>query len=335
MGMILANSQIEPARDEFMAFYKNSTEGFRNGVTSGLMQRLNLWVNPKIVALTETTDLDLNALSEQLFTFYMAVPAQKTHLKPLSALVFNFIVDLALQKHFRYPLYLSLDEFTNFGYIPAIAEKLTIIRHRGIAAMIGIQDYIQMEKVYGREDATLLFGQPGTKVFFRPRDLVTARKISESLGTRTVVERKITSSGHINEREFGRPLMDAGEIMALNDQRAIVFTPATPPILLSRFTWQEYSTSTGFPPPPREKLEVDDQIRKTCADAKEHADWQDKPAEKPPQMKGEKPKYDRNRFRDGRKPDNKRQDDKRSKRNDRYSRTERPPLDNRFSEEPP
>jgi type IV secretion system protein VirD4 len=335
MGMILANSQIEPARDEFMAFYKNSTEGFRNGVTSGLMQRLNLWVNPKIVALTETTDLDLNALSEQLFTFYMAVPAQKTHLKPLSALVFNFIVDLALQKHFRYPLYLSLDEFTNFGYIPAIAEKLTIIRHRGIAAMIGIQDYIQMEKVYGREDATLLFGQPGTKVFFRPRDLVTARKISESLGTRTVVERKITSSGHINEREFGRPLMDAGEIMALNDQRAIVFTPATPPILLSRFTWQEYSTSTGFPPPPREKLEVDDQIRKTCADAKEHADWQDKPAEKPPQMKGEKPKYDRNRFREGRKPDNKRQDDKRSKRNDRYSRTERPPLDNRFSEEPP
>jgi hypothetical protein len=49
------------------------------------MQRLNLWVNPKIA----TVD----------------------------------------------PLFLSLDEFTNFGYIPAIAEKLTIIRHRKIAAL--------------------------------------------------------------------------------------------------------------------------------------------------------------------------------------------------------
>ena len=70
-----------------------------------------------------------------------------------------------MQRHFDHPLFLSLDEFTNFGYIPAIAEKLTIIRHRKIAAMIGIQDYVQMEKVYGREDASLLFGQPGTRVF--------------------------------------------------------------------------------------------------------------------------------------------------------------------------
>lgn len=326
MGTILANSSVHTAKDEYMAFYKNSTEGFRNGVTSGLMQRLNLWVNPKIVALTETTDLDLNALSEQLFTFYMAVPAQKTHLKPLSALIFNFIVDLALQKHFKYPLYLSLDEFTNFGYIPAIAEKLTIIRHRGIAAMIGIQDYIQMEKVYGREDATLLFGQPGTKVFFRPRDLVTAKKISESLGTRTVVERKITSSGQINEREFGRPLMDAGEIMALNDQKAIVFTPATPPVLLSRFTWQQYAQATLLPPPARRTLEVDDQIRKICTETKEQADWQQKPAQSPPSVKEDKTNYNRNRFRDGKRTQ--------PKRDDRYNRSD-PPITNRFTEEPP
>jgi len=73
------------AKDEYEAFFKDSTDNFRNGVTSGLMQRLNLWVNPKIA----TVD----------------------------------------------PLFLSLDEFTNFGYIPAIAEKLTIIRHRKIAAL--------------------------------------------------------------------------------------------------------------------------------------------------------------------------------------------------------
>lgn len=333
MGKILAYSQIEPARDEYKAFYKNSTEGFRNGVTSGLMQRLNLWVNPKIVALTERTDLDLNALSEQLFTFYMAVPAQKTHLKPLSALIFNFIVDLALQKHFRYPLYLSLDEFTNFGYIPAIAEKLTIIRHRGIAAMIGIQDYIQMEKVYGREDATLLFGQPGTKVFFRPRDLVTAKKISESLGTKTVVERKITSSGQINEREFGRPLMDPGGIMALNDQKAIVFTPATPPVLLDRFTWQQYAKNTSFPPPARRTLQVDDQIRKICSEAKEPAEWQQEPAQEPQPLKDDKPNYNRNRFKDGKKRDNKPRENRQPKRDDRYDTP--PPRDNRFTEEPP
>ena len=55
MGDILQESKNQAAKDEYGAFYQNSTEGFRNGVTSGLMQRLNLWVNPRIQALTETT----------------------------------------------------------------------------------------------------------------------------------------------------------------------------------------------------------------------------------------------------------------------------------------
>jgi type IV secretion system protein VirD4 len=263
MGEILHESNNQAAKDEYEAFFKNSTEGFRNGVTSGLMQRLNLWVNPRIAALTETTDIDLESLPQQLFTFYMAVPAQKTHLKPLSALVFNFILDQALQRHFAHPLFLSLDEFTNFGYIPAIAEKLTIIRHRKIAAMIGIQDYVQMEKVYGREDASLLFGQPGTRIFFRPRDLVTAKRISDSLGQKTEVERKVTSSGQIVERQFGRPLLDPGAVMAIPDGVAITFTPATPPIMLQCFTWEDHELATRTPPPARRELQVDETLKKT------------------------------------------------------------------------
>jgi type IV secretion system protein VirD4 len=263
MGEILHGSKNQAAKDEYEAFFRNSTDGFRNGVTSGLMQRLNLWVNPRIVALTETTDIDLESLSQQLFTFYMAVPAQKTHLKPLVALVFNFILDQALQRHFAHPLFLSLDEFTNFGYIPAIAEKLTIIRHRKIAAMIGIQDYVQMEKVYGREDASLLFGQPGTRIFFRPRDLVTAKRISDSLGQKTEVERKVTSSGQIVERQFGRPLLDPGAVMAIPDGVAITFTSATPPIMLQCFTWEDHKLATQNPPAKRRELQVDETLKKT------------------------------------------------------------------------
>src|SRR5262249_10239396 len=56
LGMILMNSQMEEAREEFWGFYSASSDGFRCGVVSGLMQRLNLWVNPRIVALTKTTD---------------------------------------------------------------------------------------------------------------------------------------------------------------------------------------------------------------------------------------------------------------------------------------
>lgn len=301
LGMILMNSTYELAQKEFWGFHKNSSEGFRFGVISGLMQRMNLWVSPKVVALTEKTDLNIHELPNELFTFYFAVPAQKTELKPLSALIFNFILDLALQKKFKYPLNLFLDEFTNYGYIPGIAEKMTIIRHRNIPAMLGFQDYVQLKKVYGDDDATLLFNQPGTRFVFRPRDNMTAKKVSDALGMKTISERKVMSSGSISEREFGRKLMSPDEVMALKKGHAIVFTPSTNPILLKTFTWQNYEHATSYDPPQFRKIEVDEKLKERCQEAASKPEWEEQNQSKSKNKNSSKPKYDRNRF-DDRKP---------------------------------
>ncbi len=275
LAEIMAKSQYVEAEKEYQGFYKGSSDGFRKGVVSGLMQRLNLWVNPRIVALTETTDIDLEALTNERFTFYLAVPAHEDRLKPLAALIFNLILNLSLEKRFKYPLSLFLDEFTNFGYVPGIAEKLTIIRHRNIPAVLGFQDYVQMRKVYGEEDAGLLFNQPGTKIFFRPRDLNVAKKISESLGNRTVIERKVTSSGQIQEREISRQLMNPGEIMALEEGKAIAFTPSTPPILLKMYKWQQYKSATEQPPPVFRTLKVNEELVRRCKETESKPEWQE------------------------------------------------------------
>lgn len=267
MGEVLKSSPFQEARDEYRAYYNNGGEGYRLGVSAGLMQRLNPWIEPKIVALTQTTDIDISMLPEQLFTFYMAVPADKTHLKPVASLVFNYVLSLALNQNFKHPLTLLLDEFTNFGYLPGIAEKLTIIRHKNIGVVLGMQDFIQLKKVYGEDDAKLLFNQPGTRVFFRPNDPDTAKKISESLGTETVVKHEVTSTGRVQKREFPRPLRDVSEVMGLDSNKAIVFTRGTPPILMTRFPAGLCDDVTQFEPPPRTGLEVDGRLTRACAEA--------------------------------------------------------------------
>lgn len=319
---IMRASKVEQVREEYRGFHINSREGFRYGVFAGLIQRLSLWVNPRVVALTEKTDFDLRQLQHQLFTFYLATPAQKTHLKPLAALVFNFILEQALERQFDHPLFLSLDEFTNFGMIPGIAEKLSIIRHRNIGVMLGFQDYSQLIKVYGKDDAQQLFSQPGTKFFFRPRTLDVAEKISKMAGMTTVVDRKMTSSGQITERESGRPLIDPGEVLAMNDAEILVFTPKCPPLKLPRFGWQDFVEAAALPPLPKPEIEVDERLVKECEAAKARQDWQEEgeqarkkdvgerpspatPAEKtkPPEAAKGEPKRNRNRFKDrARKP---------------------------------
>lgn len=303
---ILSKSKVEQVREEYRGFCNNSRDGFKFGVFAGLMQRLGLWVNPRIVALTQATDLDIESLRHQLFTFYLATPAQKTHLKPIAALIFNFVLEQALEQEFDFPLFLSLDEFTNFGMIPGIAEKLSIIRHKNIGVMLGFQDYSQLVKVYGKDDATQMFSQPGTKFFFRPRTLDVAEKISKMAGMTTIYERKMTSSGHIQERESGRPLIDPGEVLNIDDNAMLVFTPRCPPLLMPRFTWEDYTNSAEIKPVMNDEIVIDERLVTECEQLKEPKSWQatgekarqeevEKPQAAKSASKGE-PKQGRNRF---------------------------------------
>ncbi len=281
----LLASPVAKARSEYAAFYNVSTEGFRNGVISGLMVRLNLWVSPRIAALTAKTDIDMELIERELFTLYLAVPAQKGHLKPLTALVFNYILSRATQKTFAHPIFLCLDEFTNFGRIPDFANKISIIRHRNLGAILGFQDYVQLEKTYGKEDAKNLWSNTGTKVLFKPNDLETAKKVAETLGTETFHERTMTSSGQVHEKEFGRALMNPGELLAMDDERAIVFTRKTDPIRLKTYTWKDFVEEMAIEPPKREKLHVDERLIQTCEHADKTPEWQAEWAQiKPPEL---------------------------------------------------
>jgi type IV secretion system protein VirD4 len=285
MKFELLKSPVEKAKTEYMAFYNISTENFRNGVITGVMMRLNLWVSPKIAALTAATDIDLEALRKELFTFYLSVPAQKGHLKPLAVLAFNYLLSQT-DKDFDRPLFLCLDEFTNFGRIPDFSGKISIIRHRNISALLGFQDYMQLETTYGRDAGKILWRQPATRVFFKPNDLETAKRISEELGIETYYERTVSSSGQIQEKEFGRPLMNPGEVLAMGDQRAIVQTAKTGPLKLKTYTWQQFVEEMAMSPPSREPIKVDERLVKTCEQAAQTPQWQEEWVKTdPPELK--------------------------------------------------
>jgi type IV secretion system protein VirD4 len=270
----MKQSPVEEVRGEYHGFHKTSREGFRYGVFASLMQRLALWVNPRVAALTSRTTIDLDSLAKDKFTFYLAVPARKGHLKPVAALIFNYVLQYAEEKHFKHPLYLSLDEFTNFGMIPGIVDRLGIIRHKNIGVMLGIQDVMQVERVYGREDASVLFTQLGCRIYFRPRTIEVAERISKMAGQSTVYERKVSSSGQIQEKESGRPLIDPSEVMSLPVDKMLVFTPRTSPMLMERFTWRDYEAAMKIPGVIKPTVEIDDRLVKDCQALTDVQPWQ-------------------------------------------------------------
>lgn len=274
----IKTSRIELAVKEFNSFLKNTSPNFRFGVTSGLLVRLNPWVNKSVAMLTEVTDFDINSLKQQLFTFYFAISTKTPEFKPVAALAFNYLFDLCQQAGYAYPLTLFLDELTNYGYIPELPDKLTHIRHQKIGAVLGIQHPIQLTRTYGDKNAILLNTQPGTRIYFRPRDSHSAESISRCLGNQTIQIRKVTSSGAIHEDERSRPLLDASEIMRLPKSKTVALTPSTNPLILDMFHPTEHDQFTKEAPPARPVRVIDDRLVKLCEDAVSEPEWKPKAA---------------------------------------------------------
>lgn len=271
---IVEESPIEAARKAFKRFMATTTPPYRNLVANGLITRLDIWNQPRIRALTEKTTIDFEALKGQLFTWYLATPADKPELKPLSALMFNLALNLVTTEIFEHPVGLFLDEFTNFGFVRGMPGKLTIIRHDKIPAILGIQDFVQLENLY-KNEAKLLISQPALKAFFKPNDFETAKKISDMLGNTIVSDGKVTSAGQLRDSKDKEPLLSVDDLLNLGaiDESSeaaeggkpnmIVFLPGTRPVQVRALSWQDYQEQTDpekYPPPERIPIEVDETL---------------------------------------------------------------------------
>lgn len=258
LKQIIEQGPAGKARDECMGMFNLSTEGFLNGVMVGLLVRLSPFLTPSIDALTSSTSIDLQKLPNELFTFYLAVPAESRQAKPVAALMLNFILDLVLRTisdrgTFPRPFMMLLDELTNFGYIPDLPAQLTILRHAHIPITLGFQDVEQLRKVYGPQDAKIILSQPATRVFFKPNDDETALKISNQLGT-------ATRRDFARSIVYPRKLMTPDEVQSLPEERAICFLPGTRPVKFWRLLPGEYQDRCIKPPPLRDPIRVDDAI---------------------------------------------------------------------------
>lgn len=259
----LARSPSALAQMEFEGWLGATSESFRFGVLSGLMTKLNPWITDQLVALTEKTDVDFEALKEQLFTFYIAVPSRSRDSKLIGSLMVNFLLDYLLdtKSTMKYPTSLFLDEFTNFGKIANIANVLSIVRKAKLSLVLGFQNYFQLERVYSQKEAQIIFDQPATQIYFRQKNFKEARVLSEALGRTTIEEVAVSDSGRVQEFVQGRSLATPDELINLTGE-VITFTNDTWPLKIPLTSPTSYQYALAYPPPERPQHEISESIRK-------------------------------------------------------------------------
>jgi type IV secretion system protein VirD4 len=264
LAKLMKLSPSAVAQMEFEGWLSLSGEtNFKYGVFSGLITKLNPWLTDQMVALTETTDIDLAALKNQLFTFYLAVPNRSKDSKLIGSLLLNFILDhiLEIREDMKHPVAMLLDEFTNFGKIMGIGETLSIIRKNKIGLTLGFQNYFQLEQVYSRNEAHIIMDQPATQVYFKQKNFREAKELSDALGRMTVEEASVTDTGRVHESMMGRQLITPDELIGL-DKEVIVFTADTKPLKLPLTEPTAYDHALAYDPPKRKEHLISEFVRK-------------------------------------------------------------------------
>lgn len=281
---MMKNSPSEQAQAEFRGWLNNTSENFRFGVISGLLTKLNPWLSDTVVTLTAATDLKLELLSRQRFTFYLSVPSTRKSMQTVGSLVLNFLLDFLLSAQLKEPLAMLLDEFTNFGYIPGIAERLSLVRKRNIGMVLGFQNYMQLEKVYGFKNAEIILDQPSCQVYFRQKNMNEAIRLSRAIGKTTVEERRTQYDGRIHEQIVGRDLITADELTRLDKDTVIILTGNTHPIKTKKFKPGRYTEACRYEPPERPRHSISETIALRNEVAREQQDKWDQfaPKNQPP-----------------------------------------------------
>lgn len=208
----------------------------RSGVQSSSKVDLSLYRDPIIAANISTCDFRLDDLmnGDAPASLYLVVPPSDIdRLRPLLRIILNLYMRRLMQNvgadgkaAYKHRLLLLLDEFTAIGKLEIFERSLAFMAGYGIKAFLIIQDLLQLQGTYGRENA--IMGNCHIRIAYAPNDPTTAETLSKLCGKATIVQTKRSTSkkvlaiaGNVTDSvtEVGRPLLTADECMRLRPAR--------------------------------------------------------------------------------------------------------------------
>lgn len=246
LKVLITTSPSALARRVALPFLKNlsNSEKTAAGVLLDLANRFFMLYSEQIQAVTRSNEIDFNSMVDSPTALYLAIPeGSAERLRPLSACLLmqmftNWIRRAEREPRGRLPRGIAcyLDEFTNVGYIPEMAKKVSTLRSKRVALILAMQDFAKVEELYGPTGKKTIQTNTTTHVVLPGIGLDDAEYYSRRLGEQTVLTRSASARGFFGEQthhtwsEAPRRLMTADEISTMPPGRMLVLVNTLAPV---------------------------------------------------------------------------------------------------------
>jgi len=235
-----------PARRSYELGFKKAPEKTRANIILSLLTTLGDYVDDEVARFTHNNDFFFEDIGTRKVALYVLIPTMDTTWEGLINLFFSQMFQelyLLGDKHgakLPMPTVFLLDEFPNLGKFENYESFLATCRGYGISCCTILQNNTQLMDKYGKDKAESILGNCAIKICLGNVNNTTANYFSDNMGKTTVkVETGGTSisrsgagnsSSSSNFSYIQRSLMNADEILAMNEKDSLILIAGKYPI---------------------------------------------------------------------------------------------------------
>ena len=223
LNLLNEDQEISKNMQPIFSAFKLNAEQQLAGVVSSLQNPMARIFTPEIFYVLSGKksdelyiDLDISDPNNPTLLTVCNVPGSESVFSPVIALIATTCMQNMNQQGKVRSIF-QVDEASTL-HIPNFANLPATGRSNGICTMVGVQEYSQLEEMYGRELAKVLVGNFGNQFYGMTNDSVEAEKISRGLGEYDRVMDSVSESdhGHGHSQSYRKDRnITASEIMGL------------------------------------------------------------------------------------------------------------------------
>lgn len=230
----------------------------KGGIISVFKQKVKLFASRENLSeMLSHSDFELDAIGKKKTAVFIIIQDEKKTYHSLATIfikqVYETLIDVAQEAGGPLPCRTNflLDEFANMPPLKDVTTMITAARSRHIRFTMIIQNFAQLNKVYGKDDAETIKGNCGNIVYLISTELAALEEISKLAG-----EKKSKK----DDKTASTPLVTVSDLQRMKQFDQIVLRMRKNPFKTSfvpdfKIDWgPEKIPKMGYP--TREKKEV-------------------------------------------------------------------------------
>ena len=199
------------------------------GIMTVLQQKVKtLAVTRNLSEMLSKNDFDMSSIGEKPTALFMIIQDEKTTYHSLATIFIKQCYECLISTAYKHggalPVRTNflLDEFANMPKIKDISTMVTAARSRHIRFTFIIQNFAQLDKVYGKEDAQTIRGNCINTIYLLTGELSALEEISKLCGDKIVRVGK-------DKKEETRPLVTISELQRMKPDEYVLVRHRCPP----------------------------------------------------------------------------------------------------------